>query len=148
MRRTYFRLGPLPVTWLTSLPVKIKMGVVYEDSSSRICGGAMRSNRKSRDRKWRQTRALSGRMFCACATGSCAISTLVGPFDRKWRSHVTGSDVSHVTGSNPVRKYVLRMHNWKLRNIRPSSFIFFKVLYFETRFNSVMYILLGWSDGV
>jgi hypothetical protein len=99
---------------------KIKMGVVYEDSSSRICGVAMRSKRKSRDRKWRQSRALSGRMFCACATGSCAISTLVGPFDRKWRSHVTGSDVSHVTGSNPVRKYVLRMHNWKLRNIRPS----------------------------
>ena len=28
---------------------------------------------------------------CACATGSCAISGLVGPVDRKWQSHVTGS---------------------------------------------------------
>jgi hypothetical protein len=41
------------------------------------------------------------------------------------RSHVTGSDmtgsdVSHVTGSDTVRKYVLRMHNRKLRHIRPS----------------------------
>ena len=27
---------------------------------------------------------LSGSMFCACTTGSCAISTLVGPFDWKW----------------------------------------------------------------
>ena len=24
---------------------------------------------------------------CACASGSCAISALVGPFDRKWRHH-------------------------------------------------------------
>ena len=34
-------------------------------------------------------------------------------------SHVTGSDVSHVTGSDPVRKYALRMRNRKLRHIRP-----------------------------
>jgi hypothetical protein len=40
-------------------------------------------------------------MFCACTTGSCAISALVWPFDRKWQSHVTGS--------GPGRKYVLRM---------------------------------------
>ena len=33
---------------------------------------------------------------------------------------MTGSDVRHVTGSEPVRKYVLRMYNRKLRNIRPS----------------------------
>ena len=32
-------------------------------------------------------------MFCACSTGSCAISSLVGPFDRKSRD----------------RRYVLRM---------------------------------------
>ena len=32
-------------------------------------------------------------------------------------SDVTGCDVSHVTGSDPVRKYVLRMHNRKLRHI-------------------------------
>ena len=48
------------------------------------------------DQKWRPSRALSGSMFCACATGSCAIYTLVGPFDRKWQSHVTGR--------GPVRK--------------------------------------------
>ena len=42
-------------------------------------------------------------------------------------NHVTGSDVSHVTGSGPepevtsvTRKYVLRMRNRKLRNIRRS----------------------------
>jgi hypothetical protein len=35
-------------------------------------------------------------------------------------SHVTGSDVSHMTRSDPVRKYVLRTCNLKLRNIRPS----------------------------
>ena len=50
-------------------------------------------------------------------------------------SHVTGSDVSHVTGSDvrhmtrsySVRKYVLRMCNWKLRNIRPSRTFWPKV---------------------
>jgi hypothetical protein len=46
---------------------------------------------QSHDRKWRQSRALSGSMFCACATGNGTISALVGPFDRKWQSHVTGS---------------------------------------------------------
>ena len=30
----------------------------------------------------------------------------------------TGSDVSHVTGNDPVQKYVLRMRNQKLRHIR------------------------------
>ena len=34
---------------------------------------------------------------------------------------MTGSDVSHVTGSDHVRKYVLRMHNLKLRNIHHSG---------------------------
>jgi hypothetical protein len=33
----------------------------------------------------------------------------------------TGSDLSHVTGNEHVRKYVLRMHNRKLRHIRPSG---------------------------
>ena len=32
-----------------------------------------------------------------------------------------GSDVSHVPGSGPVRKFVLRMRNRKLRNIRLSE---------------------------
>ena len=66
--------------------------VVYGYGSSSICGGAMRSYRSDvtgSDRKWRQSRdrkrpcseaALFGGMYCACATGSCAISTLVGPF--------------------------------------------------------------------
>ena len=36
-------------------------------------------------------------------------------------SDVTGSGVSHVTGSDHVRKYVLRMRNWKLRHILPSG---------------------------
>jgi hypothetical protein len=36
-------------------------------------------------------------------------------------SDVTGSDVSHVTGSDPVRKYIMRMRNRKLRHIRPSG---------------------------
>jgi hypothetical protein len=39
-----------------------------------------RKRRLSHGRKWRHSRALSGSMFCACATGSCAISALVGPF--------------------------------------------------------------------
>jgi hypothetical protein len=32
-----------------------------------------------------QSGALSGSMFCACATESCAIFAPVGLFDRKWR---------------------------------------------------------------
>ena len=40
--------------------------------------------------------ALTRSMFWACATWSCAISTLLWPFDRKWQSHVTGR--------GPVRK--------------------------------------------
>jgi hypothetical protein len=35
-------------------------------------------------------------------------------------SRVTGSDVSHVTESDPVRKYALRMRNRKLRHIYPN----------------------------
>jgi hypothetical protein len=46
------------------------------------------------------------------ATGSHVTGSDVG--------HVTWSDVSHMTRSDPVRKYVLRMCNRKLRNIRPS----------------------------
>ena len=38
---------------------------------------------------WQEV-TLSGSMFCVCATGSCAISALVGPFHRKGQSHVTG----------------------------------------------------------
>jgi hypothetical protein len=35
-------------------------------------------------------------------------------------SDVKGSNVSHMTGSYHVRKYIMRMRNRKLRNIRPS----------------------------
>jgi hypothetical protein len=35
-------------------------------------------------------------------------------------SDMTGSDVSHVTGSDPIRKYVMRMRNRKSRHICPS----------------------------
>ena len=81
----------------------------------------MRSYRKSldrkccqsRDRKWCQSRDMSGNMFCACATGSWAISVLVGPFDRKWQSHVTGR--------GPVRMYVLRMPGFLPRFFISSS---------------------------
>ena len=49
--------------------------VVYGDNSVSIWGGAVRCYRKSgqrkwRDWKWRQSRAISGRMLCACATRS------------------------------------------------------------------------------
>ena len=75
--------------------------VVYGYSSSHLCGGSVRCYWKSRDRKWRNRKwrhshALSGGMLCACATGSCTISTLMGPFS------------SEVTKSRD-RKYVLRM---------------------------------------
>ena len=69
--------------------------------------------RQTRDRKWRQSRALSGSSFFACATGSCAISALVGPFDRKLQSHVTGSD--------PDRKYVLPVPGFPPRFFLSSS---------------------------
>jgi len=76
--------------------------VVYGYGQTRICGGGARwCYRKSRDRRWRQSRERrwrdrkwpltgsdvshmsgTGSMFCACTTGSCAISA---SFDRKWR---------------------------------------------------------------
>jgi len=40
--------------------------------------GSHMTGSDSRDRKWHQS--LSGSMFCACATGSCDISALMGPF--------------------------------------------------------------------
>jgi hypothetical protein len=49
---------------------------------------------------------------CSGATGSHVTRSDV--------SHVTESDVSYVTGRDPVRKYVLRMRNRKLRYIYPN----------------------------
>jgi hypothetical protein len=60
---------------------------------------------------------LSGSRFCAYATGNCAISALVGPFDRRWQSHVTRRGPARKCS---WRKYVLRMRNLKLRHIHPS----------------------------
>jgi hypothetical protein len=51
--------------------------------------------------------------MCACATGSCAISVLVGSFHRKWR-HQTSRDLFGV----PLEGWCARMRNLKLRNIR------------------------------
>ena len=50
------------------------------------------------------------------ATGSYVIGSDMTGSDV---SHVTRSDVSQVTESDPVRKYILRMRNRKLCNIRP-----------------------------
>jgi len=71
-----------------SIKLSTYLLVVYGDSSTRICGGSM----------WIDPPRMTG-------------------------SHVTESHVSHVTGSDmtgsgPVRQYVLRMRNRKLRNIR------------------------------
>ena len=44
----------------------------------------------------------------------------IGPL-RMTGSDVTGSDVSHVRGNGPARKYVLPMRNRKLSHIRPSG---------------------------
>jgi len=49
----------------------------------------------------------------ACATGSCAISALVGPFHRK-RSYQTSPDPFGV----PLEGWDARMRNRKLRNIQ------------------------------
>jgi hypothetical protein len=51
---------------------------------------------------------------CACPSGSCAISALVGPFDRKWRYET--SPVMTEGGGRCVC-----MRNRKLCNIRPSG---------------------------
>ena len=74
----------------------LSLSVVYGHSSSRIWGGATGSDRKWPEVTWPEE-ALFGSMLCACATGTCAISALVGPFHRKWQSHVTGRF--------PVRSY-------------------------------------------
>jgi hypothetical protein len=89
-------------------------GVVYGDGQSRICGGSCGGSNHCAWPKvtWPEVTSvtwpeltsvtwpeltLSGNMFCAKATGSCAISALMGPYDRKWQSHVTGR--------GPVRKW-------------------------------------------
>ena len=77
--------------------------VVYGYGQTRICGGSM----------WIGPLRMT-RSDVSHVTGSDI-------------SHVTGSDISHVTGSGSepevtsvTRKYVLRMRNRKLRNIRRS----------------------------
>ena len=74
--------------------------VVYGDGQIIICGGSMRIG--SFAHAWPEVmwpeEALFGSMFCASASGSCAISALVGLFHRKWQSHVNGR--------GPVRPYL------------------------------------------
>jgi len=76
--------------------------------------------------------SLSGSVLCACATASCAISALVGPFDRKRpcpEVALTGSRFCafFLSNSNMATEGHLtpfgvplgvRMRNRKLRNIR------------------------------
>ena len=53
------------------------------------CGGTTRSDVTGSDISHMTGSDVSNvpswSMFCACATGSCAISALMWPFDRKWR---------------------------------------------------------------
>ena len=58
-------------------------------------------------------------MFCACTTGNCAMSTLVGAF-LTGSDKVTWSDEA-LSGSGPVQKYVLRMPHFPLRLFLSSS---------------------------
>jgi len=58
---------------------------------------------------WRVVYGHSSGRICGGATGSHVTE-----------NDVTGSDVSHETGSSHDRKCVLCMRNRKLRNIRPS----------------------------
>ena len=107
----------------------------------------LRKWRQSRDRKCHQSCAMSGSMFCASATGSCAISALVGPLDRKWQSRDRKRSWPEVCSAHarlfPPRFFLssstvvpwlpdvtedhltpfgfllgVRMHNRKLRNTR------------------------------
>ena len=80
----------------------------------------------SPDRKWRQS---PGSMFCACATGSCAISAVVGPRkwrqsrDRKWRqSRDRKWPWPEEALSGSVR---VRMCNRKLHNRFPRFFLLY-----------------------
>jgi hypothetical protein len=57
---------------------------------------------------------------CACTSGSCEISSLVGTFDRKWRYET--SPRSDQRSRDPFRVHLgARMRNRKLHNIRPSG---------------------------
>jgi hypothetical protein len=57
------------------------------------------------------TGALSGSMFCACTTGSCVISALVGPFHQKWRQSRDGAEETlswrHTFNFNNTRKLTI-----------------------------------------
>ena len=53
--------------------------------------------------------------------GTAQVVFAVGLCGGATGSDVTGSDISHVTGSDHVRKYVMRMRNRKLGHIRPSG---------------------------
>jgi hypothetical protein len=72
---------------------------------------AVDQDRKSRDRMWRQSR--DRKYIIRMRNGSCALSALVGPFDRNWKNDVTGR--------GPDRKYVLRIPGFFPRFFLSSS---------------------------
>ena len=103
------------------------MTVVYGHSPSHICGGSRGSDhcacltgsdRKRQEVTWPEE-ALFGSMLCTCATRSCAISALVGPFSPE----VTTSR----TGRGPVRPYFI-------------SRTFFLVLFVSRTFFPVLFV--------
>ena len=57
-----------------------------------------------------------GGRVCACATGRCAISGIVGPFDRKWRYETSPCSDRRSSEGDGRR---VRMRNRTLRKIRP-----------------------------
>ena len=63
---------------------------------------------------WAQFKPYLRRSDCGGVTGS----DTMGMLDWKW---------PEVTGSGPVRKYIMRMHNRKLCNIRPSGAFFTEI---------------------
>jgi hypothetical protein len=96
----------------------VKMSVVYGDGQISICGGSCGGSDHCAwpELTWPEVTSvtwpemnLSGSMFCACATGSCAIPALMGPFDRKWHGYRRSLDPFGVP---------LSVRNRKLCNIR------------------------------
>jgi hypothetical protein len=63
--------------------------VVYGDSSVIIWGGQWGATGSHVTGSDDSHMTGTGSMLCACATGNGAISILLGPFHRKWVSHVT-----------------------------------------------------------
>jgi hypothetical protein len=99
--------------------------VVYGYGQIIICGGAVWGcYRMSRDRKWRQSRDVYGNMFCM----SNRELRNIRPSDVFWPEVTSVTWLPEVTwpeeamsGSGPVRKYVLRMPGLSPRFFLSSS---------------------------